>query len=85
MQFYVFNSVVQVMGSWLSRYLASRQQRTEKACWTISSDSCKMSRMSVRTFRSSLKRLKVHFTLFVFRTPNCIVETEVRDWRLSIT
>lgn len=50
------------MGSWLSRYLASRRQKTEKACWTISSDSCRMSKMSVRTFSSSLKKLKVHFT-----------------------
>lgn len=58
-QFNAFNSASQAMGSWLSRYLASRRQRTEKACWTISSDSCRTSKMSGRTFSSCPKKPKV--------------------------
>lgn len=48
-----------VTESWLSRYLASKQLRMEKAYWTISSGSYRTSRMSVRTWSSRLKRLRV--------------------------
>lgn len=69
-----FNSVAQAMGSWLSRYLASRRQRTEKACWTTSSDSCRTSKMSGRTFSSSPKKPKVHSKFIIL---NCYVASEV--------
>lgn len=51
----------------MSRYLASRQQKTERAYWTISSDSFRMNRTSVTT-QNRLKRKRVFFFLLYIIT-----------------